>query len=138
MTTAAEFNVNALPINITHVGEANRDGWKCDQWRVALTGKAGYWSTDYYTGLGLRAKPDKMGKTKPVKPSIVDVLRCLFEDASSASNFNFNDWCDEYGYSNDSIKALNIYKSCLDTASALRKDLSPDQRAAIQSIIDED
>jgi hypothetical protein len=64
------------------------------------------------------------------------VLYSLFNDAS-ASDYNFSDWCDEFGYSDDSIKALNMYKACLETATALRKYFSPDQRKAIQSIIEE-
>ena len=134
--TTTEFNIEALPVNITYVGEAQRDGWPCDQWRVALTGKAGYWSTDYFTGLGLRTKPNAWGERKPKKPTVADVMYSLFMDASAA-DYNFSDWCDEYGYSDDSIKSLNMYKACLETATALRKYLSPEQRAAVQSIISE-
>jgi hypothetical protein len=135
--TTTEFNIEALPVNITYVGETQRDGWSCDQWRVALTGKAGYWSTDYFTGLGLRSKPRASWDTpRPRKPKVADVLHSLFLDASAA-DYNFSDWCNEYGYSDDSIKALNMYKACLETATALRKYLSPDQRAAVQSIISE-
>ena len=135
--TTTEFNIEALPVNITYVGEAQRDGWPCDQWRVALTGKAGYWSTDYFTGLGLRTKPRAAWDTpKPKKPTVADVMYSLFMDASAA-DYNFSHWCDEYGYSDDSIKSLNMYKACLETATALRKYLSPEQRAAVQSIISE-
>jgi len=135
--TTAEFNIEALPVKIDYVGETVRDNdWKCDQWRVQLTSKAGFWSTDYFTGLGLRSKPNSWGKTKPKKPAIADVLYSLFMDASSAEN-NFHDWCAECGYSDDSIKALNTYKQCLEIATALRKHFSPDQRQAIQSIISE-
>lgn len=137
MNATTEFNIEALPVKITYVGETTRDGdWKCDQWRVELSNKLGMWSTDYFTGLGLRSKPDAWGQRKTKKPTVADVLHSLFMDASAAE-YNFSDWCDEYGYSDDSIKALNMYKACLDTATALRKYFSPDQRAAIQSIIQE-
>lgn len=135
-----EFNIEALPVQITYVGEAVRDNnWKCDQWRVSMANKAGYWSTDYFTGLGFRKATSKhpgFNQPKPVKPKIADVLYSLFMDANAA-NLNFSDWCDEYGYSDDSIKALNTYKQCLEIATALRKYFSPEQRAAIQSIIEE-
>lgn len=137
MIATTEFNIEALPVKITYVGETTRDGdRKCDQWRVEISNKLGMWSTDYFTGLGLRNKPDAWGQRKPKKPSVADVLYALFMDAS-ASDYNFSDWCDEYGYSDDSIKALNVYKDCLDTATALRKYFSPDQRLAIHSIIQE-
>ena len=135
--TTTEFNIEALPVKIIYVGQTIRpNGWDADQWRVELTSKAGYWSTDYFTGLGLRTKPNKWGDTKPVKPTIADVLHSLFLDASAA-DLNFHDWCAEYGYSDDSIKALNTYKACLDTATALRKHFSPEQRAAVQAIVQE-
>ena len=28
--TTTEFNIEALPVTITYVGEAQRDGWPCD------------------------------------------------------------------------------------------------------------
>ena len=149
---AVEFNIEALPVKITYVGETTRENnWKCDQWRVELSNKLGMWSTDYFTGVGLRkevkgtrAMHIKTTKTvgnrwvaaEPVKPTVADVLYSLFMDASAA-DYNVQDWCEEFGYSDDSIKALNMYKACLDTATALRKYFSPEQRAAIQSIIQE-
>lgn len=138
MNATTEFNIEALPVKITYVGETTRDNnWKCDQWRVELSNKLGMWSTDYFTGLGLRNKPNaSRDVAKPNKPTVADVLYSLFNDANAA-DYNFSDWCDEYGYSDDSIKALNMYKACLDTATALRKYFSPEQRAAIQSIIQE-
>lgn len=132
------FDIESLPVKITYVGETVRDGgWKCDQWRVELSNKLGMWSTDYFTGLGLRNKKNVLwGTERPKKPAIADVLYSLFNDASAA-DYNFSDWCDTFGYSDDSIKALNTYKACLEIATALRKYFSPDQRAAIKSIIEE-
>ena len=150
------FDIEALPVTITYVGQTQRnDKWDCDQWRVQISNKDGCWTTDYYTGLGLRSpipaiylaiNPPRKGtlayealekaSRKPIKPKIADVLYSLFMDASAA-DYNFSDWCDEYGYSDDSIKSLNMYKACLETATALRKYLSPEQRAAVQSIISE-
>ena len=125
----ATFNIESLPIRITYAGESTPWGDRLsDQWNVTISSAAGHYSTNYYTGTGLR----KQGK--PVRPTNADVLHSLFMDAS-ASDFNFSDWCDEYGYSDDSLKALNTYKACLDIARALRKHLSPEQRAQIQEII---
>jgi hypothetical protein len=129
-----QFNIEALPIKIDYVGETTRDDWKCDQWRVQVSTKAGFWSTDYFTGLGLRSKPRAAWDTpKPKKPTIAQVLHSLFLDARAA-DLNFHDWCAEYGYSDDSIKALNTYKECLEIGTMLRKHFSPDQRAAIEAI----
>jgi hypothetical protein len=64
------------------------------------------------------------------------VLYALFRDADAA-NYNFDDWCDNYDYSNDSLKALNIYERCLETSAMLRRAFDADTRAKIQSIIAE-
>ncbi len=39
-------------------------------------------------------------------------LSCLVADARAAHEQSFVDFCNNYGYDTDSIKALNIYKSC--------------------------
>lgn len=142
--------LEALPVKIDYVGETARDNdWQCDQWRVTLSSKAGFHSFDYFTGLGHRTKAAPMHnpprintiawvnwqKTrKPRKPKVVDVLHSLILDASAADE-NFHDWCANYGYSDDSIKAMNTYKACLETAQALRKHFSPDTLHAVRELL---
>jgi hypothetical protein len=57
---------------------------------------------------------------RPNKPKLKDVLYSLTMDAS-ATEYNFKDWCDNFGYSDDSIEALNTYKECLEIGEKLRK-----------------
>lgn len=145
MTQTQIFDIENLPVRIEYVALVPSP-WdvtkktNSDQWRIVIETKAGYWSTDYWTGLGLRkksrAKNEWDATLKPVKPKIADVMYSLFMDASAADE-NFNDWCDNFGYSSDSIKAMNTYKQCLETATALRRHFNPETRAAIQSIIQE-
>jgi hypothetical protein len=47
----------------------------------------------------------------------VDVLNCT----------GFEDWCDSYGFSTDSIKAKEAYNKCLEIALALRNGLGEDE-----------
>lgn len=114
-----QIDTNTLPIKVTYVGATHKDEWACDQWAIEFSNKAGYWTTDYFTGLGLR-KHDK-----PIKPTNDDILHSLILDASAADS-NFADWCAEFGCSDDSIKALNTYQACLKTATNLRKYLGRD------------
>ena len=51
-------------------------------------------------------------------------------DAAVADE-TFSDWCSNYGYSDDSIKALNTYKQCTEIAAALRKHFD---RATLDAI----
>jgi hypothetical protein len=102
---------------------------------VTLSSKAGFHSFDYFTGLGLRHKPKTSWVTPtPKKPKVADVLHSLIMDASAADE-NFHDWCANYGYSDDSIKAMNTYKACLEIAVALRKHFSPDTLRQVRELL---
>ncbi len=149
------FDIEALPITITYMGETTKDDrWVCDQWRVVFSNERSTWTTCYYTGLGLRGEPllrvqdggpppqrgtlmwERIEKSRPpVTPKKADVLCALCLDAQAADS-NFNDWCINFGYDNDSIKALNTYKQCCDTATQLRHHFTPEQRKAITEIVD--
>lgn len=52
-------------------------------------------------------------------PEVEDVLECLKLDAECGS-MSFSEFCDNFGYSNDSISALNVYRACEETAKKLR------------------
>lgn len=143
--------LEALPVKIEYLGEVPSK-WDTDtprtvdQWRVTISSRAGFHSFDYFTGLGLRTKTysgygrkwDAMRKKhfddKPKKPKVADVLHSLIMDASAADE-NFDDWCDNFGLSSDSIKALNTYKACLDIARALRKHFSPDTLRTVRELL---
>ena len=135
-------DLERLPVRITYVGETAKDDWgrkgqTVDQWRVTITSEYGFWSTDYFTGLGLRSKTPKHKPwltTKPVKPKVAGVLYSLLMGASAADE-NFHDWCANYGYDDDSIKALNTYKACLETGAALRKHLGRDVMAKARELL---
>lgn len=143
--------LEALPVKIEYVAEVPSK-WddtrktNVDQWRVTISSRAGAHSFDYFTGLGLRTKTyfgygrkwDAMRKKhyddKPKKPKVADVLHSLIMDASAADE-NFHDWCANFGYSDDSIKAMNTYKACLEVAVALRKHFSPDTLRQVRELL---
>ena len=52
-------------------------------------------------------------------PKEESILECLEFD-SQCGNLSFYDFCDEFGYDHDSIKALNIHFACMETAKKLR------------------
>ena len=147
--------LESLPVKIEYVGEVPspfgeiNGSSMVDQWRVSLSSKAGYWSTNYYTGTGLRREVkgsrsayvktskivgNKWVTAEPVKPKVADVLYSLTNDADAA-DYNFHDWCDNFGYSNDSIKALNTYRECLEIGVALRKHLSPETLKKVRELL---
>lgn len=143
----AFLNDAQITYSVRYVGETVReDNWHCDAWRVSFhlgtqangyrlpgfAGKPAKIETDYYTGLGCRRETKKPGikttKTignkwviaEPVKPRAAGVLQSLLMDGD-AVDYCFTDWCANYGYSDDSISALTVYKSCCDIAKQLRQ-----------------
>ena len=147
-------SLELLPVKIDYVG-VSMGHWddlqtsKSDQWRVTISGASGFHCFDYFTGMGLRETvkgvramrmpgnhfvKGELVATKPTPPKVADVLNCLLMDASAADD-NFDDWCDNLGLSSDSIKALNLYKECLDTARALRKFFTPSQLSEIRELL---
>lgn len=116
-----------------------RDNWKCDGWILQITNKSNTECFNYYTGIGRRvvSKVDKVWimseykgsvnlkhmlakYAKPVIPEVCGIIHSIIDD-TEALHSSFSDWCDNFGYDNDSIKALNIYNQCTDNAKKLRK-----------------
>ena len=81
------------------------DDWPCDQWLVTIEGE----KFDYYTGIGHKAIP----------PELDDVLYSLVLD-SEALEEPFESWALNFGYSDDSIKAKEIYEACQKNAFKLK------------------
>ena len=121
------FDFGALPVTVAYVGETQRDDWNCDQWRITFKHAGGFWSEDYFTGLGHRSKPkpNTFLSPRPVAPAIASVMHSFLTDAE-AIDMSFKDWCDTFGYSDDSLKALDVYRQCCDIAVQLRKVFSRD------------
>ena len=62
------------------------------------------------------------------EPKVEDVLDALKSDYLASLN-NFNDFCDEFGYSNDSIRSKKTYDACVKNGKKLQKFLNDDHEA---------
>lgn len=161
MSKEIENKVDALlqsygvPFSARYSGEVTKADWgidgkgqRVDAWRVNVGG----FETDYFSGLGNRGpapKPTDGGPPprrgtllyeqlealrEPVTPSAAGVLYGLLLDAA-AGGMSFSEWCGEFDYSDDSIKALNIYKQCEETARELGKVFSGAQMAELREAL---
>lgn len=140
-----------IEVKINHVGLIVKDDWLCDHWMFSANGE----SSDYFTGIGHRKRRtalagyrtapnlvkaafdnriyDKAAQEKIIKensslqaPKVDDILYSLVMDAD-ACNYSFEDWCCNYGYDEDSRKALETYLACQKSEKTLRamvKDMS--------------
>lgn len=73
--------------------------------------------------LSSMAPPYFRASGKPIQPNAVDVVASVMLDASALDCAGFADWCADYGYSDDSVKARAIYDSCIAHGLAMRAAL---------------
>lgn len=62
---------------------------------------------------------------EPLQPTIREVLHSLLLDSAAINSGGFKEWCSEYGYETDSVKARAVYDECLSHAVALRGAVGP-------------
>lgn len=75
-------------------------------------------------------------RTFAVRPTQASVLYCLLLDAE-ASNDSFNNWCDAFGYDNDSLLAFKTYQACCDSAIQLSKVFTREQLNELNVLLEE-
>jgi hypothetical protein len=132
------FNFAALPIKVGFLGKIQDREWPHFLWSVAIPyrdGK-GMFFTQYRTGLGLVKKAPKATflEDRPKVPENADIMYSLTRDAEAA-NMSFRDWCADFGYSDDSLKALEIYRACCDIGVELMKVFTRDELATMREAL---
>lgn len=73
-------------------------------------------------------------RKKPILPDTCDVVYSLILDASALDSSSFEDWCADYGYSDDSIKARQTFDACLAHGMKLRAAIGNDTFATLQEL----
>jgi hypothetical protein len=128
------FNFAALPIKVEFVGRVADQEWPHFLWNVTLQHKGGFHSTQYKTGLGHVLTKQKWEEVVPTVPENATIMHSLLLD-SDAGSMSFNDWCSDFGYDNDSIKAFKAYQSCCEIAAILNKLFTREQLAAMREAL---
>ena len=108
-------------------GEDLKDNWKKDahKYQVKISYFDKSYVTDYYMGSALTRMPNKK-----------DVLSSMLLD--DVSGIDFDEFCCEFGYDNDSIKALETYKACQRETKALHNMFDSDEIDMLRELLLED
>lgn len=77
------------------------------------------------------ATPGAQLQLIPTPPKLLDVLHSLILD-SEASDYSFGEWCTNFGYDTDSIKALSTYRACEEIAEKMRKVFTREEFATLR------
>ena len=155
----ASIDVEVSPgYNKTH----NRDGWECDEFNVHIKSGKGSFDTDFSTGTGHRVTYNKrkpvlrrLRKLYPckqyypslvyrisgeeelaVKPDQASIIHALLMD-SQAGDTSYNNWCEDWGYDNDSMKAFKVYQECCKTYEGLRLVFTGDQLRELTTLLED-
>jgi len=67
-----------------------------------------------------------MGSGLTGSPLAIDVMSSLLRDMD-CSEAPFPEWCDEFGYDPDSMRAHHIWELCRSEAEQMRKFFTPDE-----------
>lgn len=72
---------------------------------------------------------------QPSPPTVADLLDCLASDASTYDNCrDFADWCNEFGYDEDSRTAERTYNAVAEQSRQLRRLLPADAYEALSNM----
>lgn len=109
-----------------------KDDWKrtANKWQVRLSYFDKEFITDYYMGCGLVRE-----NGQPKKPTVKDVLYSMMVD--DVTGMNFNDFCDNFGYDNDSIKALETYRACEKQTEAYCNMFDAEEREILRELLED-
>ena len=142
-----DFSVNHLGLFLTD------ELYICDKYIVLIEGQ----DFEYSCGIGHRIELDRFRKkafqkimnknpqknkanllmyidelkkvSKPKPLNIDDILYSLILD-SQFSNETFDDFCDNFGYNNDSIKANEIYRACQKNSKKVKTFITDIDKAS--------
>lgn len=151
-----DFDFDTLPVSLAYCGKIDDKEWPHYLWNVVVIYKGGAWSFPYKCGLGhIEKKPGYNPDPKPPyregtiayeqwineafrpkKPNVSDIMHSILMD-SEANSMSFNDWCDNFGYDTDSMKALRTYQSCCEEGEMLRKAFTNKQIQAMKIALED-
>lgn len=72
-------------------------------------------------------------KRKPILPEISDFVYSIVLD-SDALQYDFEDWCGNFGYEQDSRKAEKIFNECLEIGLKLNRAISSEEFEKLREI----
>lgn len=131
--------------------------WEHDLWVVIVTvPKQAPYVFEYKTGLGHRVLPRSVAhgyrfmnlgtrerarfiraESVPKRPDVLGPLHSILLDGDTAGQCTFNEWCGEFGYDNDSIKACDTYDACQKTHDQLHRLFTREQLAKLRELMED-
>ena len=120
------LNINLEVKEVFKTDEDLKDNWRknANKYQVKISYFDKFYVTDYYMGSALTRKPSKK-----------DVLYSMLLD--DVSGVDFDEFCCEFGYDNDSIKALKIYEACQRETKAFYNMFDGDEIDMLRELLED-
>ena len=120
------LNINLEVKEAFKTDEDLKDDWRknANKYQVKISYFDKFYVTDYYMGSALTREPDKK-----------DILYSMLMD--NVSDMDFDEFCCEFGYDNDSIKALKIYEECQRETKALHNMFDSDEIDMLRELLED-
>lgn len=94
---------------------------------------ATHWNVEIYRGNYSFTIQYSMGSAHTGEPELKDIMYGLLMDIQGTGE-DFEDWCANYGYDEDSRKALRIYEACKETSGFMSSMFAPDELEGLHAL----
>ena len=121
-------------MELSYAGVHNDDGWEHHKYRYTLKPTTGHYavqqfgsiSSEFSQGMGHTSEPTK----KDIFMALVLDAQCV--DQGDEDFLDFEDFCSDLGYDNDSRAAERIYNACIETANDLKAFLADSYKFVLE------
>lgn len=119
-------NIKLETIKTWNSEQDKKDDWKrtATKYNCKLTFKNQSYTFNYW-----------MGAAHTKAPSKKDVLYSMIID--DVSYMDFNDFCTNFGYDNDSIRALNTFKACQTQTDNFYRLFNEEEREILRELLED-
>ena len=120
------LNIHLEVKEVFKTDEDLKDNWRknANKYQVKISYFDKFYVTDYYMGSALTRKPSKK-----------DVLYSFIAD--DVTGMNFEEFCSEFGYDNDSKKALRIFKACKEQTENFYRLFNEEERKILSELLND-
>jgi len=113
-----------------HRGAVSNPKWAdtMNDWRVTVKRDNKRFDADYFTG------------NLADDPNLPDVIHSLVSDRNTIIGIgisDFEDWCYDLGYNNDSITDLNTYNAIVENTERLEVMFTPEELSVLSRLLED-
>ena len=122
------MNFSDIKMSYKFLGKTTPATWgntQVNSYKVTIKYNSNQFAIDYHMGLGLNLSDI----------TVEQIIYSALLD-SSCTQYDFNEFCNEFGYDNNRVRGLKIYKACKQTTKKLHNMFNESELKYLQDYID--